>query len=80
MVDLAMKAQARRYGTALPREMQPGYLVLGELPGLFRSAGWKLVALEWPGPARELLEGAGQWLRRRPPTGRRPLLLAVREG
>lgn len=80
MVARRMEEQARRYGLAVPRESQSGYLVLGELPELFRSAGWALELRGWPGPprerARDLLERL-HWGRR---TARFPILLARRDG
>jgi SAM-dependent methyltransferase len=79
MVEAAMARQASRLGFALPREQQPGYLVLPELPGLFAAAGWRLSAVEWPGWLRELFEdGLGRLLSRG--VGRCPLLVARREG
>jgi SAM-dependent methyltransferase len=80
MVTRRMEEQARRYGLSVPRENQSGYLVLGELPELFRNAGWGLEVHGWPGPlrehARDLLERL-HWGRR---TARFPILLARRDG
>jgi SAM-dependent methyltransferase len=75
-----MEAQAKRYGFALPREQQPGYLVVGELPALFDSAGWTLSVVDWPAPVTELAEDLWGRLTRRGHAGRRPLLVARRSG
>lgn len=80
MVADRMREHARRYGFALPRDSQSSYLVLGELPGLFRGAGWTLEAHGWPGRVREWAQDVREvahWRRR---TARFPLLLAQREG
>jgi SAM-dependent methyltransferase len=75
-----MRAQARRYGVPMDRDRQPGYLVAGELPGLFRSAGWSLEIHGWPGWARERTRDAVDLLRHRRCTARFPILCARRDG
>lgn len=80
MVEARMRSERRRYRFSVPRESQPSYLVLGEAPELFRTAGWDLEIHGWPSLPWEL---AGDVLallrtgRRRP---RHPILLARREG
>ena len=75
-----MKLQGRRYGIAVPRESQPGYLVRGELASLFAGAGWTLEVHGWPTPPQEWAGDALSLLRggRRAP--RFPILLARRDG
>jgi SAM-dependent methyltransferase len=75
-----MKLQGRRYGIAVPRESQPGYLVRGELVSLFAGAGWTLEVHGWPTPPQEWAGDALSLLlggRREP---RFPILLARRDG
>lgn len=80
MVADRMRRQAERYGVPAVRESQPGYLVLGELSGLFASAGWRLEVHGWPSRPREWVRDALALARhgRRPP--RFPILLARRDG
>lgn len=80
MVTRRMEDQARRYGLAVPRESQSGYLVLGELPELFRSAGWRLEVLGWPAPLRERARDLVELLHWGRRTARFPMLLARRDG
>jgi hypothetical protein len=80
MVAARMRAHARRYGVAMDRERQSGYLVREELPGLFRSAGWSLVIHGWPGPVRERARDLLEVLRHGRRTARFPILLARRDG
>jgi hypothetical protein len=75
-----MKDHARRYGLAVPRETQSGYLVLGELPGMFRSAGWRLELRGWPHSLREHARDLVEVLSRGRRTARFPILLARRDG
>jgi SAM-dependent methyltransferase len=75
-----MRAEARRYGVPMDRDGQPGYLVAGELPGLFRSAGWSLEMHGGPGPAREWGRGLLDVLRHGRRAARSPILLARRDG
>lgn len=79
-VAARMRAQARRYGVPMDRDRQPGYLVAGELPGLFRSAGWSLEIHGWPGRAREWAGDLRDLLRRRRRAARFPILCARRDG
>jgi SAM-dependent methyltransferase len=53
MVARRMDDLGRRYGVAIPRESQSGYLVAGEMSGAFASAGLRLEVHGWPGPVRE---------------------------
>jgi SAM-dependent methyltransferase len=80
MVTRRMDEQARRYGLTVPRETQSGYLVLGELAELFRSAGWRLEIRGWPDPLRERARDLIELLRWRRRTARFPVLLARRDG
>jgi SAM-dependent methyltransferase len=75
-----MRAQARRYGMPVDRDGQPGYLVAGELPGLFRSAGWSLEAHGSPGRAWDWGRDVLDLLRHRRRRARYPVLCARREG
>ena len=75
-----MRAETRRYGVPMDRDSQPGYLVAGELPGLFRSAGWSLEMHGGPGPAREWGRGLLDVLRHGRRAARSPILLARRDG
>ena len=80
MVEQRMKEHGRRYGLAVPRETQSGYLVLGELPGMFRSAGWRLELRGWPHSVREHVRDLVEVLSRGRRTARFPILLARRDG
>ena len=80
MVARRMEEQTRRYGLAVPRETQSGYLVLGELPELFRSAGWQLEIKGWPDPLREHARDLIELLRWKRRTARFPILVAKRDG
>ena len=80
MVEQRMKDHARRYGLDVPRETQSGYLVLGELPGMFRSAGWRLELRGWPHSLREHARDLVEVLSRGRRTARFPILLARRDG
>ena len=66
-----------KYGVAIPRDSQSGYLVVGELAGAFAAAGWSLEVHGWPQPAvewtRDLLEIAKHGRR----TARFPVLIGV---
>jgi SAM-dependent methyltransferase len=75
-----MRAQARRYGVPMDRDRQPGYLVAGELPGLFRSAGWSLEIHGWPGRAGQWARDVLDLLRHRRRPARFPILCARRDG
>jgi len=80
MVAARMKEIGDRYGLAVPRESQSGYLVLGELDDAFSSAGWKVEMHGWPGPFRERLRDVLERVRRGRRTARFPILLARRDG
>jgi SAM-dependent methyltransferase len=75
-----MKGQVRRYGISVPRESQPGYLVLGEVLQLFAGAGWRLELHGWPGRAAEGLRDTVDFLRRGRRRARFPVLVARRDG
>jgi SAM-dependent methyltransferase len=75
-----MKEQASRYGISVPRENQPGYLVLGELGQLFAGAGWKMEVRGWPPRAAEGLRDAFDLVRRGRRRARFPVLVARRDG
>lgn len=80
MVADRMKALERRYGLPIPRESQSSYLVLGELRGVFGSAGWTLEVHGWPGRLREALRDVLEIARHGRRTARFPILLARRDG
>jgi len=75
-----MRELSRRYGFPVAREVLPGYLVLGELPDLFRDSGWLLEVHGWPRPAAECVDDLLQRARGRRPGARGPILLARRDG
>ena len=79
-VARAMKEQQKRYRLSAPRENQPGYLVLDEVPTLFSAAGWTAEVHGWP---ERLRSGPGTCARcsvrgRRGP--RFPVVVARRDG
>jgi SAM-dependent methyltransferase len=74
-----MEDLGRRYGMAIPRESQAGYLVVGELAGAFASAGFSLAVLGWPGRAAEWTGDALAVLRHGRPTARFPVLVGSRD-
>jgi SAM-dependent methyltransferase len=80
MVSARMQRHRDRYGVAMPREGESGYLVLGELAGLFASAGWMLEVHGWPGRPREIFRDALEKARVGRRTARFPVLLARRDG
>jgi SAM-dependent methyltransferase len=80
MVTRRMEDQARRYGLTVPRETQSSYLVLGELPELFRSAGWRLEIRGWPDRLRERARDLVELLHWGRRSARFPILLARRDG
>jgi SAM-dependent methyltransferase len=79
-VAARMREQTDRYGFDVPRESQHGYLVLGELEGVLRAAGWDLEIRGWPRRAREWLVDARDRVRSGACRPRFPILLARREG
>lgn len=80
MVADRMEALERRYRMSIPRESQSSYLVLGELPGVFASAGWSLEVHGWPLKLREVLRDVVAIGRHGRRTARFPILLARRDG
>lgn len=80
MVARHMEQQARRHGISFPREAHAGYLVLGELPELFRRAGWRLELHGWPHPLREQTDDLLAVVRHGRRNPRLPILLARRDG
>jgi SAM-dependent methyltransferase len=80
MVSARMRRHARRYPPGLPRESEPSYLVLGELPELFSSAGWRLDVHGWPARWREWLGDAAGLARGHRAAARFPILIARRDG
>lgn len=74
-----MRRLRRLYGVELPRELQPGYLVRGELGALFSQAGYRLETSSPTGVRARLLDLAAVLLGRGGlPT--RPVLFARRDG
>jgi SAM-dependent methyltransferase len=80
MVAARMRRHQDRYGVVPPREGEAGYLVHGELTGLFENAGWGLEIHGWPGRAREGLWDLLDKARHGRRTARFPVLLARRDG
>jgi len=74
-----MRRLRRRYGMALPRELQPGYLVRDELPLLFSQAGYLLETAR-PRRLRAFLLDLAAVLLGRAGLPARPLLFARRDG
>ena len=79
-VGRVMREQERRYRLSIPRESQPGYLVLGELPALFAQAGWRAEVRGWPGRLPEWVGDAWRLLRRGRRGPRFPMVVARRDG
>jgi len=79
MVARRMRELERAYNVSVPREIQAGYLVLGELPGIFRSAGFTLAVEGWPGAAQEWARDIVEMLKHGRRTARFPLLVARRD-
>jgi SAM-dependent methyltransferase len=69
----------RRYKVAIPRESQAGYLVVGEMAGAFRSAGWRLEMHGWPRRAAEWTRDALEIARHGRRTARFPVLVGSRD-
>jgi SAM-dependent methyltransferase len=80
MVAARMRAHARRYPPGLPRESEPSYLVLPELPELFSSSGWRVEVQGWPPWWRERLADIAAAGRSRRPGPRFPIVIARRDG
>ena len=74
-----MEDLGRRYGVAIPRESQAGYLVLGELAGAFASAGWNLAVQGWPRRAAEWTGDAFEVAKHGRPAARFPVLVGSRD-
>ncbi len=79
-VARAMREQEKRYRLSIPREGQPGYLLLGELPALFAQAGWMAEVRGWPDRLRECVGDAFRLLRRGRRGPRFPMVVARRDG
>jgi SAM-dependent methyltransferase len=79
MVARRMEDLGRKYGAAIPRESQAGYLVIGELPGAFRSAGWSLEVQGWPGQMTEWTRDALEVAKHGRRTARFPVLVGSRD-
>lgn len=79
MVAARMRALERRYGLSVPRESQAGYLVLGELPGVFRASGFTLEVDGWPGWPAEWLRDGVEWVKHGRRTARFPILRGRRD-
>lgn len=75
-----MEARRRRYGLVVPRESESGYLVRGELPDLFRSAGWTVEVHGWPGSVGEKAADVADVLLGRGRRPRFPILVGRRDG
>ena len=80
MVAARMRRHQERYGVVAPREGESGYLVLGELPDLFASAGWVVEVHGWPGRLRESLRDVVEKARSGRCTARFPMIVARRDG
>jgi hypothetical protein len=79
MVARRMRDLERRYGVGVPRESQSGYLVLGELSGVFRSSGWSVEVQGWPSAVVEHLRDAIEVVKHGRRTARFPVLLGRRD-
>ena len=79
MVARRMDDLGRKYGVAIPRESQAGYLVLGEMAGAFESAGWNLEVLGWPGRAAEWARDGLEIAKHARRTARFPVLVGTRD-
>jgi SAM-dependent methyltransferase len=80
MVEDRRRRHAVRYGEALSRAWPSRFFVLGQLPSLFREAGWHLEVVGWPGPLREGARDLVELARYRRRTARFPILLGRRDG
>jgi SAM-dependent methyltransferase len=80
MVAARMRSLSRRYNLSVGREGQSSYLVLGEIDGLFRSAGWRVEVNGWPALLRELARDVVEIARHHRRTARFPIVLARRDG
>jgi len=80
MVAERMARWTDRFGVPTQREGQSGYLVKGELEGLFGPAGWRLEIHGWPGRLREGLRDVIELSKHGRRTARFPILLAKRDG
>jgi SAM-dependent methyltransferase len=79
MVAQRMADLGKKYGVAIPRESQAGYLVIGELEGAFGAAGWSLEAHGWPPPMAEWPRDALEIAKHGRRTARFPILLGRRD-
>lgn len=80
MVAERMALWTDRFGVPTQREGQSGYMVKGELQGLFAPAGWRLEIHGWPRRLREGLRDVIEVSRHGRRTARFPILLARRDG
>jgi SAM-dependent methyltransferase len=80
MVAARMRELSRRYGLTVGREGQSSYLVLGEIDGLFRGAGWRAEVHGWPSLLREAGRDVLEIARHHRRTARFPIILARRDG
>ena len=78
MVTRRMQDTERKYGIAIPRESQSGYLVVGELAGEFAAAGWSLEVQGWPRRAVELARDVLEIAKHGRRTARFPVLVGTR--
>jgi SAM-dependent methyltransferase len=76
----ARRRERLRYGAALPREGQEGYLALEDLAQAFSDSGWRLALRGWPGALLERASDLLGRIRRGRAPVRRPLLLGERDG
>jgi SAM-dependent methyltransferase len=74
-----MEELGRKYGVAIPRESQAGYLVIGELAGAFESSGWSLDVQAWPRRAAEWVQDALDLAKQGRRAARFPVLVGSRD-
>jgi SAM-dependent methyltransferase len=79
MVARRMADLGRRYGVAIPRESQSGYLVVGEIGGAFEAAGFTLVVQGWPRRPAEWLRDAWEIAKHGRRSARFPILVGSRD-
>jgi SAM-dependent methyltransferase len=80
MVEERRRRHAARYGESLSRAWPSRFFVLGQLPSLFREAGWRLDLVGWPGLLREAGRDLVELARYRRRTARFPILIGRRDG
>ena len=79
MVAARAEEQRERYGFSVPA-FGPGYLLRGELAGLFEGAGWQLEVHGWPGRVREAVRDFVEVTRGGGRPARFPILIGRRDG